>query len=95
MHPPLYRPHPKCGDMIANLVACHDTNVWCKFMGACNDEKAAMDKCFRAEKEEIRYANQERGRAFDKRFEEKMAIMKEMRKEQGMASTETSEESNT
>mmetsp|Transcript_32314 Transcript_32314/g.30819 ORF Transcript_32314/g.30819 Transcript_32314/m.30819 type:complete len:96 (+) Transcript_32314:236-523(+) len=94
MHPPLYRPHPKCGDLVANLVACHEQYAWGKFMGACNDEKADMDKCFRAEKEEMRYANQEKGRAFDQRFENRMALIKEMKKEESMALTEKSEKSN-
>ena len=54
MHPPLYRPHPKCAALVDALVECHDANVYGKFWGACNDQKAAMDACFKAEKDEKR-----------------------------------------
>jgi COX assembly protein 2 len=66
MHPPLFRPHPKCGHVVDLLVACHEKNVWGKFMGMCNEEKAALDKCFRAEKEEVRAANLKKAREMDK-----------------------------
>ena len=65
MHPPLYRPHPKCAALVDALVACHDANVYGKFWGACNDQKAAMDACFKAEKDEKRRENLRKARAFD------------------------------
>ena len=65
MHPPLYRPHPKCAALVDALVACHDANVYGKFWGACNDQKAAMDACFKAEKDEKRRGNLRKARAFD------------------------------
>ena len=65
MHPPLYRPHPKCAALVDALVECHDANVYGKFWGACNDQKAAMDACFKAEKDEKRRENLRRARAFD------------------------------
>ena len=65
MHPPLYRPHPKCAALVDALVECHDSNVYGKFWGACNDQKAAMDACFKAEKDEKRRENLRRARAFD------------------------------
>jgi hypothetical protein len=65
MHPPLYRPHPKCSDLVDALVACHDANVYAKFWGTCNAHKAAMDHCFRLEKDEKRRANLDKARAFD------------------------------
>ena len=65
MHPPLYRPHPKCAALVDALVACHDNNVYGKFWGACNDQKAAMDACFKAEKDEKRRENLRKARAFD------------------------------
>jgi hypothetical protein len=40
-----------------------------KWFGACNDLKAAMDSCFREEKEEKRIANLKLARAFDESFE--------------------------
>jgi COX assembly protein 2 len=52
MHPPLDRPHPDCQEEIRALQECHSTrsfwNVW-----ACNEFKYAMDKCFRAEKQNL------------------------------------------
>ena len=42
-----------------------------KFWGACNDEKAAMDWCFKAEKEEKRRANFEKTRAFNEEWRRK------------------------
>ena len=65
MHPPLYRPHPKCAALVDALVECHDNNVYGKFWGACNDQKAAMDACFKAEKDEKRRENLRKARAFD------------------------------
>ena len=47
MHPPLDRPHPQCQDVIKALQECHEKHSAAKFLGACNDEKAALDKCFR------------------------------------------------
>jgi len=36
-----------CQDVIKALEKCHEDNPKLKFLGACNDEKAALDKCFR------------------------------------------------
>ena len=36
-----------CQDVIKALMACHEQHGAAKFVGACNDEKAALDKCFR------------------------------------------------
>jgi len=52
MHPPLERPHPKCQKEIEEIKNCHDTNSKLKFW-ACNDFKYALDRCFKAEKNEI------------------------------------------
>uniref|UniRef100_A0A6V2BJG5 COX assembly mitochondrial protein n=1 Tax=Ditylum brightwellii TaxID=49249 RepID=A0A6V2BJG5_9STRA len=52
MHPPLDRPHPMCQDVINALRDCHDTTSKFKFWG-CNDAKAAVDKCFKEEKQEL------------------------------------------
>ena len=81
MPPPLYRPHPKCAALVDALVECHDANVYGKFWGACNDQKAAMDACFKAEKDEKRRENLRRARAFDaaraRRQEERAAAAAE------------------
>jgi hypothetical protein len=40
-----------------------------KFFGACNDAKAALDKCFKAEKEVKRIQNLEKSREARKRYD--------------------------
>ena len=79
MHPPLYRPHPKCEDYVNALVTCHAEFPFSKFMGYCNDDKAAMDICFRKEKEEARFANMTKARSFDDKFEEHLILLKKAR----------------
>lgn len=79
MHPPLYRPHPKCEEFVNALVNCHANFPFSKFMGYCNDDKAAMDICFREEKEETRHANMMKARSFDAKFEEHLALLKKAR----------------
>lgn len=59
------------------LVACHEEHKMGKFFGHCNDQKADMDICFRAEKEEARYANMMKARAFDERLEENLKLIAE------------------
>jgi COX assembly protein 2 len=68
MHPPLFRPHPKCEDVVNRLVICHEYNKFSKFIGACNAEKIALDQCFKEEKEEKRKENLRRAREFDEKF---------------------------
>ena len=75
MHPPLGRPHPDCQAVIDALVACHNNFPYAKFAGKCNDEKAAMDICFRAEKEVKRSANASNGRKFTEQFETRMVLL--------------------
>eukprot|EP00286_Rhodomonas_abbreviata_P013601 CAMPEP_0181326354 /NCGR_PEP_ID=MMETSP1101-20121128/21447_1 /TAXON_ID=46948 /ORGANISM="Rhodomonas abbreviata, Strain Caron Lab Isolate" /LENGTH=78 /DNA_ID=CAMNT_0023434789 /DNA_START=74 /DNA_END=306 /DNA_ORIENTATION=- len=57
MHPPLFREHPDCEQVIQDLVSCHEQNPIAKFLGTCNDAKAALDLCFRKEKNSKRKAN--------------------------------------
>ena len=50
MHPPLtLGKHPLCVEVIAALQACHVAHPWAKLLGRCNDEKWALDACFKAE----------------------------------------------
>ena len=49
---------------------CHESNPWAKFFGECNDAKAALDKCFREEKEDRRRENLEKAREFEERWKE-------------------------
>eukprot|EP01036_Dinobryon_divergens_P028625 gene28625-37604_t len=66
MHPPLFKPHPKC------------EKVKAKYFGACNEFKTALDTCFRAEKEERRQLNLQRAREFEQDFkkEEQLRLSK-------------------
>ena len=57
MHPPLDRPHPECQEAIKALTSCHDTHPYSKFVGVCNQYKAALDICLKAEKETRRKNN--------------------------------------
>lgn len=82
MHPPLFRPHPKCQDMITRLLQCHEENPIGKFTGACNDVKAEMDNCFRQEKEEKRAANLKKAREFEN-YERQMKELRQMKKNEG------------
>ena len=49
-----------CQHVIDALLECHESKPYGKFIGACNDQKAALDACFRAEKEERRRKNFEK-----------------------------------
>jgi COX assembly protein 2 len=73
MHPPLLRPHPLCQNVVDELMACHENNPYMKFFGECNDAKAALDLCFKQEKEVKRKANAEKARAQRDEFEAKWA----------------------
>ena len=42
-----------------------------KFLGACNAEKAALDSCFKAEKQERRAANREAAKKSRERWEKR------------------------
>lgn len=62
---------PARAQLVDLLVKCHDENPYGKFWGACNDEKAAMDWCFKEEKEEKRRANFEKTRSFNEEWRKK------------------------
>jgi hypothetical protein len=62
MHPPLDRPHPFCQDVITALRACHSENPLSKLFGVCNDQKWALDACFKVEKEAKRRENHEKAK---------------------------------
>tara|TARA_B100000787_G_C15898769_1_gene167471 strand:+ start:63 stop:308 length:246 start_codon:yes stop_codon:yes gene_type:complete len=52
MHPRLSLENtPACVEQIKALQQCHtDQNYWVKLLGACNEKKTVLDKCFRAQK---------------------------------------------
>ncbi|KAG5188765.1 hypothetical protein JKP88DRAFT_25195 [Tribonema minus] len=73
MHPPLFKPHPMCQEMVEQLVKCHDENPYGKFLGACNEAKTALDKCFRQEKIARYKANMESAKAMDEKRRQRTA----------------------
>ena len=73
MHPPLDRPHPHCQHVIDALTTCHAENGVRKFFGACNAQKAALDACFKAEKESMRAANARAAKASKARHARRQA----------------------
>lgn len=68
MHPPLHKKH-SCDEQVAALTMCHEDHSFTKWFGFCNDEKAALDRCFRAEKKTKAAASLIKARAFDAKFE--------------------------
>ena len=54
--PPPRQAAPNVRQMLS-APRCHEQNLYGKFIGSCNDAKAALDACFRAEKEARRRAN--------------------------------------
>ena len=73
MHPPLFKPHPDCEELVKALVTCHEQNPTAKFWGACNDPKVLMDQCFREEKNRKRNRNLEKARASKLAWEQRLA----------------------
>lgn len=65
--------------MITSLNLCHEENPRMKFLGACNEAKYALDKCFKKEKEKTRDANFKRARASDTFVRQKMQEAREQR----------------
>jgi len=68
MHPPLtVAKHPLCVEVIAALQACHSGHPWAKLIGHCNDEKWALDACFKAEARRRKGLCREASRALTQR----------------------------
>lgn len=69
MHPPLtLDKHPLCREKVIALTTCHREKALTKFIGACNDEKWALDACLRAQKLHKARKNQEKARASKERL---------------------------
>uniref|UniRef100_A0A7S1BDD3 COX assembly mitochondrial protein n=1 Tax=Corethron hystrix TaxID=216773 RepID=A0A7S1BDD3_9STRA len=52
MHPPLHKVDGACKDVVLALESCHANFPYRKYVGACNNQKALLDICFRADKKE-------------------------------------------
>lgn len=57
---------------IEALVQCHEDHTFSKFFGACNQQKWALDRCFREEKSINRKKNFEKARAEQERLQQKL-----------------------
>ena len=69
---------------IQALITCHADHPWAKFWGACNEQKWALDRCFRAEKAIKRKKNLEKARREQERLRARLAA-----KEQASAAAAT------
>ncbi|KAL1525706.1 hypothetical protein AB1Y20_020552 [Prymnesium parvum] len=81
MHPQLsLENNPLCVEQIAALKECHaSVGYWGKLLGSCNDQKAALDKCLRAQKKVLRKAHLDEARAERARWRKACAEMKEQK----------------
>mmetsp|Transcript_1457 Transcript_1457/g.4224 ORF Transcript_1457/g.4224 Transcript_1457/m.4224 type:complete len:89 (+) Transcript_1457:53-319(+) len=52
MHPQLVIGDHPCDEKMLALLECHEASPVNRFTGACNDHKAALDRCLRANKKE-------------------------------------------
>lgn len=64
--------HPGCEDAIRALSSCHASNPFKKFLGACNDAKAALDRCLADEYLVRRELNAEKSRVEKARLRERL-----------------------
>ena len=63
--------------VIEALITCHEDHPVAKFFGVCNDQKWALDRCFREEKKTNRKKNQEKAKEERKRFLARIAAKEE------------------
>lgn len=64
--------HPGCEEAIRALSNCHADNRFKKFLGACNNVKAALDRCLADEYLVRRELNAEKSRAEKERLKESL-----------------------
>ena len=78
MHPPLTLDnHPICRERVLALKRCHGEYVLGKFIGACNEEKWALDACLKEQKLWKSRKNQELARASKERLRKRLEREKE------------------
>lgn len=66
--------------VIEALVNCHNDHPIAKFWGVCNDQKWALDRCFREEKKINRKKNQEKAKEERQRFLARVAAKEAAKK---------------
>mmetsp|Transcript_12872 Transcript_12872/g.27800 ORF Transcript_12872/g.27800 Transcript_12872/m.27800 type:complete len:89 (+) Transcript_12872:452-718(+) len=81
MHPLLTtQNNPMCVELIEALKKCHENqNMWDKLVGSCNEEKAALDRCFRAQKKVKTRLNQSKAREERERWKAKVAELEQIK----------------
>lgn len=70
---PISRRPALVGQVIAELFQCHDDHPFKKFLGHCNDKKAALDRCLKEEKKAMRKNVYKESRKFEDAFEQSRA----------------------
>ena len=72
MHPPLaLHVNPVCAELIVAFKTCHEECGYLgKLAGACNDQKHALDICFREQKKVVRKDHLSKAREDRARFRE-------------------------
>jgi COX assembly protein 2 len=73
MHPQLtLHNNPMCVEQILALKKCHEESGWLsKLLGACNEDKTLLDRCFKAQKKVTRKPILEAARADRERWHQK------------------------
>ncbi|KAJ1635942.1 hypothetical protein T492DRAFT_962895 [Pavlovales sp. CCMP2436] len=70
MHPRVVIGEHGCSDAMLGLITCHESGVFARFTGHCNDAAAALDKCLRANKKLLVSGNLAEAREKRRRWEE-------------------------
>ena len=70
MHPQLVIGEHPCDEQMIALFECHDASPWNRYIGACNDQKNALDRCLRANKKEKVKASVKDAREKRKKYED-------------------------
>lgn len=65
IHPPYTPFHLSPTQVIDALLECHQENPLSKFWGACNDQKYALDRCFRVRRSERKGGMEWKGGEYD------------------------------
>jgi len=71
-----------CHQVIEALTNCHNDRPIAKFVGVCNEQKWALDRCLREEKKINRKKNQEKAKEERKRFLARIAAREAAKQEE-------------
>lgn len=73
MHPQIVVGDHACDQFMVALIRCHEASWINRFIGACNDEKASLDRCLREDKKRKVKASVAKAREKRKVWEERCA----------------------